>query len=91
MTYIDISETYINHHTLGIQHQEVWNETKDRAETPTSFSALCSYPCNSTSRPLQTNSTVQNVRPDVLMIQSKNENDPTVQSPWIGGFLGCCN
>ena len=54
-------------------------------------SALCSSSYKSSSRPLETNSTVQNVGPDAVKLLSKNGDDPTVQSLEIDRFLGCCS
>ena len=91
-TSLAILEAYNNHHTLGIKHQDVWNQTKDKRETtsPESAenSALCSSSYKSSSRPLETNSTVQNVGPDAAKLLSKNGDDPTVQSLGIDRFLG---
>ena len=54
-------------------------------------SVLCSSSYKSSSRPLETNSTVQNVGPDAVKLLSKNGDDPTVQSLGMDRFLGCCS
>ena len=54
-------------------------------------SVLCSSSYKSSSRSLETNSTVQNVGPDSVKLLSKNGDDPTVQSLGIDRFLGCCS
>ena len=54
-------------------------------------SALCSTSYKSSSRPLEINSTVQNVFPDSVKLLSKNGNDPPVQSLEIDRFLDCCS